>query len=115
MVFCAHVNVDQYHPPLTLTGPTPQQVMVNSTSSGVAFSRHPLKPLTADCVLVEAVYGLGEGLVGGDLVADRYQVRQGTFEGKGGGWREEGRGGTLLCISSTPTTPPSLTATVVCM
>ena len=48
--------------------------MVNSEVSGVAFSRHPLTPLSSDSVLVEAVYGLGEGLVSGELEADRYQV-----------------------------------------
>ena len=48
--------------------------MVNSEVSGVAFSRHPLSPLTKDMVLVEAVYGLGEGLVSGELEADRYEV-----------------------------------------
>ena len=51
------------------------QVMVNSAVSGVGFSRHPLKPLSSDCVLIEAVYGLGEGLVSGELEADRYEVR----------------------------------------
>ena len=50
------------------------QVMVNSEVSGVGFSRHPLKPLSTDHVLVEAVYGLGEGLVGGELEGDRYEV-----------------------------------------
>ncbi len=50
------------------------QVMVNSEVSGVAFSRHPLKPLSANCVFVEAVYGLGEGLVSGELQADSYEV-----------------------------------------
>ena len=52
------------------------QVMVNSDVSGVAFSRHPLTPLSSDTVLVEAVYGLGEGLVSGELEADRYDVIQ---------------------------------------
>lgn len=47
---------------------------MNSETSGVAFSRHPLKPLTADSVLVEAVFGLGEGLVSGELEADSYEV-----------------------------------------
>ena len=50
------------------------QVMVNSEVSGVAFSRHPLTPLSSNTVLVEAVYGLGEGLVSGELEADRYEV-----------------------------------------
>ena len=49
--------------------------MVNSEVSGVAFSRHPLKPVSSDCVFIEAVYGLGEGLVSGELEADRYEVR----------------------------------------
>ena len=48
--------------------------MVNSDVSGVGFSRHPLKPLSSNCVLLEAVYGLGEGLVSGALEADRYEV-----------------------------------------
>ncbi len=50
------------------------QVMVNSEVSGVGFSRHPLTPLSTDHVLVEAVYGLGEGLVSGEFEADRYEV-----------------------------------------
>ena len=50
------------------------QIMVNSEVSGVAFSRHPLTPLSSNTVLVEAVYGLGEGLVSGELEADRYEV-----------------------------------------
>ena len=48
--------------------------MVNSETSGVGFSRHPLKPLSSDVSLIEAVYGLGEGLVSGLLEADRYEV-----------------------------------------
>ena len=49
-------------------------MMVNSVVSGVGFSRHPLKPLSSDVSLVEAVYGLGEGLVSGELEGDRYEV-----------------------------------------
>ncbi|XP_064399663.1 rifampicin phosphotransferase-like isoform X2 [Halichondria panicea] len=56
------------------------QVMVNSAVSGVAFSRHPLSPITKDAVLVEAVYGLGEGLVSGELEADRYEVSRQDFK-----------------------------------
>ena len=51
--------------------------MVESEVSGVGFSRHPLKPLSSDCALIEAVYGLGEGLVSGELEADRYEVGMG--------------------------------------
>ncbi len=47
---------------------------MESSVSGVAFSRHPLSPITKDAVLVEAVYGLGEGLVSGELEADRYEA-----------------------------------------
>ena len=49
--------------------------MVDSEVSGVAFSRHPLSPLSKEVALVEAVLGLGEGLVSGELVADQYEVR----------------------------------------
>ena len=49
--------------------------MINSECSGVAFSRHPLKPMTSTCSYIEAVYGQGEGLVGGQLLADGYEVR----------------------------------------
>ena len=55
----------------THTSPLSLQVMVNSEVSGVAFSRHPLTSLSSNTVLVEAVYGLGEGLVSGELEADR--------------------------------------------
>ena len=47
---------------------------MNSSVSGVAFSRHPLYPVSSNSVFVEAVYGLGEGLVSGELEADRYEV-----------------------------------------
>ena len=47
---------------------------MKSSVSGVAFSRHPLYPVTANCVFIEAVYGLGEGLVSGELDSDRYEV-----------------------------------------
>ena len=50
------------------------QVMVSSESSGVAFSRHPLKPISGNCVFIESVFGLGEGLVGGELEGDRFEV-----------------------------------------
>lgn len=50
----------------------------------MGFSRHPLKPLSTDHVLVEAVYGLGEGLVGGELEADRYEVSVRVGGGAGG-------------------------------
>ena len=48
--------------------------MVSSESSGVAFSRHPLKPISGNCVFIESVFGLGEGIVGGELEGDRIEV-----------------------------------------
>ena len=51
---------------------------MNSAVSGVGFSRHPLKPVSSDTVFIEAVYGLGEGLVSGELEADRYEVSENT-------------------------------------
>ena len=50
--------------------------MVNSEVSGVAFSRHPLKPISSNSVYIESVYGLGEGLVSGEFDADQYEVRE---------------------------------------
>jgi len=46
------------------------QEMIDADISGVAFSRDPTGA-EIDRVLVEAVFGLGEGLVGGDLNSDR--------------------------------------------
>lgn len=57
------------------------QVMVLSAQSGVAFSRHPLKPMHVPrLVLVEAVFGLGEGLVQGTIPADRYEIAERTCD-----------------------------------
>ncbi|XP_065174718.1 rifampicin phosphotransferase-like [Sycon ciliatum] len=50
------------------------QLMINSDVSGVAFSRHPLKPLSVPAVYIEAVHGIGEGLVSGELDPDHYEV-----------------------------------------
>ncbi|HAD14033.1 MAG TPA: phosphoenolpyruvate synthase [Saprospirales bacterium] len=45
------------------------QEMIGATASGVAFSKNPLKPYKNEQI-VTAVFGLGEGLVSGHLVAD---------------------------------------------
>lgn len=50
------------------------QKMVNAESSGVAFSRHPIRLLDRDHLLVSSVWGLGEGLVSGELDADHFEV-----------------------------------------
>jgi phosphohistidine swiveling domain-containing protein len=51
------------------------QALVPAEASGVAFT---LDPVTGDChaVLIEGVWGLGEGLVGGMLDPDRFSVRK---------------------------------------
>lgn len=46
------------------------QKMVNSDKSGVIFSRHPVK--NDDEILIEAVFGQGEGIVSGKIKPDQY-------------------------------------------
>jgi len=48
------------------------QRMINSEKSGVIFSRNPVKK--SDEIVVEAVYGLGEGIVSGTISPDHYEV-----------------------------------------
>jgi rifampicin phosphotransferase len=50
------------------------QAMLDPTVSGVAFGADPVSG-HRDTVVVNAVFGLGEGLVSGDLDADTYRVR----------------------------------------
>ena len=50
------------------------QKMVNSEMSGVSFSRNPIHPLDRSNLIIESVYGQGEGLVSGALDADNYTV-----------------------------------------
>src|SRR5688572_19714676 len=51
------------------------QLMVDATTSGVAFTA---EPTTGDVhrVVVSALYGLGEGLVSGGLDADLFEVQK---------------------------------------
>jgi pyruvate, water dikinase len=55
------------------------QQMVPARAAGVAFT---LDPLTGDRskIVVEAAWGLGEGVVGGDVTPDRFRVDKITFE-----------------------------------
>ncbi|KAG0005428.1 hypothetical protein BGZ79_004845 [Entomortierella chlamydospora] len=53
------------------------QIMVNSECAGVAFSRHPLNPISANASLVEAVWGQGEALVSGAAEPDSFEVEHG--------------------------------------
>ncbi|MEK6858977.1 MAG: phosphoenolpyruvate synthase [Nanoarchaeota archaeon] len=48
------------------------QKMINSQKSGVMFSKNPLKD--DDTIVIEAVWGLGEGIVSGRIVPDHYVV-----------------------------------------
>ena len=48
------------------------QLMVNSDKSGVMFSRDPVK--NPENVIIEAVFGLGEGIVSGRIQPDHYVV-----------------------------------------
>ncbi len=50
------------------------QVMVSPTVAGVGFGLNPLNNDTSTKI-VSAVYGLGEGLVSGELDADTYEIR----------------------------------------
>jgi len=54
------------------------QRMVEAETAGVAFSRNPVRPLDRETVVVEAVHGLGEGLVGGELDGDRFELDRAT-------------------------------------
>ncbi|MDR1855740.1 MAG: pyruvate, phosphate dikinase [Desulfovibrio sp.] len=51
--------------------------MVDAKAAGVAFSRHPVD-LRSNCVLINGVWGLGEGLVDGSLQSDSWQVSRAT-------------------------------------
>lgn len=51
------------------------QKMVNSEKSGVIFSKDP--SYRNDNVIIEAVFGLGEGIVSGRITPDRYVVSRG--------------------------------------
>jgi len=52
------------------------QPLIPCTVSGVAFSQDPLHP--GDRLVIEATWGLGQGLVQGELVPDRYTVDRRT-------------------------------------
>lgn len=52
------------------------QKMIDSEKSGVIFSKNPIKK--DDSVLIEAVWGLGEGIVSGRIKPDQYAVPSDT-------------------------------------
>ena len=48
------------------------QKMINSEKSGVIFSKDP--SYQNDDIIIEAVFGLGEGIVSGKITPDRYKI-----------------------------------------
>jgi pyruvate,water dikinase len=53
--------------------------MVNSRSSGVAFTIHPVTG-EEDKVVIEAIWGLGEYIVGGKVTPDRFVISKSNLE-----------------------------------
>ena len=51
------------------------QPMIAADKAGVVFTQHPISG-TSDVMVIEAVYGLGEGLVSGELNPDSYTVHK---------------------------------------
>lgn len=54
------------------------QPMVDAEISGVAFGRHPVTG-NAGVQVINSVYGLGEGLVSGQLTADTFEIADGQI------------------------------------
>ncbi|HET9240447.1 MAG TPA: phosphoenolpyruvate synthase [Oligoflexus sp.] len=50
------------------------QKMLHADRAGVMFTRHPIKVLDRDKILISAVFGAGEGLVSGLLAADSFEL-----------------------------------------
>ncbi|MFZ4714637.1 MAG: PEP/pyruvate-binding domain-containing protein [Bacteriovoracaceae bacterium] len=55
------------------------QKMLHADVAGVAFSRDPIHPMDRDQLVVSSVWGLGEGLVSGELDADHFHVHRENF------------------------------------
>ena len=52
------------------------QRMMEPQAAGVAFSRDPIHPMDREHALINSVFGLGEGLVSGELDADAFWVHR---------------------------------------
>jgi len=57
----------------------PVQRMVQSEKSGVMFTIEPVRS-DPNTITIEAVYGLGEGIVSGEISPDLYLVKKDTFQ-----------------------------------
>ena len=53
--------------------------MIDADVSGVAFSANPITQ-DLDSILISSVFGLGEGLVSGELNADTYEIKNDIIE-----------------------------------
>ncbi|HYX32307.1 MAG TPA: PEP/pyruvate-binding domain-containing protein [Oligoflexus sp.] len=56
------------------------QRMLHADRAGVLFTRHPIKVLDRDKILISAVFGAGEGLVSGLLAADSFELSRASGE-----------------------------------
>ncbi len=56
------------------------QQMVDADTAGVAFSRNPVRPLDRERLIINSTWGLGEGVVSGEMDADTYQVQRETLK-----------------------------------
>jgi phosphohistidine swiveling domain-containing protein len=56
------------------------QRMIIADVAGVGFSRDPIHPMKRDQMIISSVFGIGEGLVSGELDADHYYVDRKTMK-----------------------------------
>ena len=52
------------------------QKMIMADVAGVGFSRDPIHPMKREQMIISSLYGLGEGLVSGELDADHYYINR---------------------------------------
>ena len=55
------------------------QRMINSDTAGVMFTQDPIQLMSNKTVVIEGVYGQGEGLVSGEFDADNFIIHKETF------------------------------------
>jgi pyruvate,water dikinase len=55
------------------------QRMIIADVAGVGFSRDPIHPLKREQMIISSVFGIGEGLVSGELDADHFYVNRDTM------------------------------------
>lgn len=55
------------------------QRMIIADVAGVGFSRDPIHPMKREQMIISSVFGVGEGLVSGELDADHYYVNRDTL------------------------------------